>query len=364
MIRFNLVATAIVFICLAAGSGAREVSAQAQLSDYSYPMSGWLMTYNPEATGANDWAIRKLITDFLDFACYTPSYELHPLFDPALGPFISLFYHARWWESLNVLANSPPPTTGVRVLKLYSSSWIVQGRDASGQRYTVGVDICEGPFQATAYTPNNQPIELAQIQVMANVLDALFITHIHSDHVSSQLVYEMLVRGKPVICTQEIKNHALYVGAPNAATMIVPSDTSDHQLGPLTWCSFAGAQYGSFLDPAMTIPNVTDPFNVENNCYMLRLNGKDILHFGDNNDVGILGFVNQKIAAGWSPDVQFNLGQLATQIAPLYNPEVRFLTHDLEFHHFGASFLLLQEGASAPNPNRRVLVWGEHLDLP
>ncbi len=356
--------TVAMLVVLGLGWGSRPAAAQSQLSDFSYPMSGWLMTYDPNATGTN-WAVRKAITDFIDFACYVPSYELHPLFDPALGPFISLFHHARWWETLNVLSNSPPPATGVRVLKLYSSSWIVQGHDAGGNRFTFGVDVCEGPFAATAYTPNNTPVELAQVQAMANILDAYFITHIHGDHVSAQLVYEMLVRNKPVICTQEIKNHALYLNTPNAASMmIVPTDTSDHQIGPLTWTAFPGWQYGSFLDPAMTIPNLNDPFNVENNAYLFRLNGKDIIHFGDNNDVGIVPFLSQKLLAGWTPDLQFNLGQLATTLEPMYTPQLRFLTHDLEFHHFGNAFLLLQESATGPNVNRRVLVWGEHLDVP
>lgn len=362
MRKFFATATILVALTFSLGLSCGTARAQNQLSDFSYPMSGWLMTFDPESQG-NDWAIRKLITDFIDFACYTPSYELHPLFDPALGPFISLLHHARWWESINTLSNTPPPATGVRVLKLYSSSWIVQGTDAGGARFTFGVDIAEGPFGTSVSTPNNQPVEIAQIQALANILDAYFITHIHGDHVSAQLVYEMLIRNKPVICTQLIKTHALYLQTPNAASMIVPTTTSEQTIGPLTWTAFRGGQYGSFLDAAMTIPNLTDPFNVENNCYMFRLNGKEILHFGDNNDVGVIPFLQQKMTAGWTPDIQFNLGQLAVALGAMFTPQHRFLTHDLEFHHFGASFLLLQESSAGPNSNRRVLFWGEHLDI-
>ncbi len=343
-------------------SGQNAAKAQPNLVDYAYPVSGWVNVYGPEAQGS-PWAVRKALSDFLDVVMDTVDLPSHPLLHPQLGPFISKFHHARWWEAINTLANVPLPTTGVRVVKLYSSSWIVQGRDGN-DKFTFGVDVSDGPFGASIYTPNNIGVENSQISAMANMLDAYFVTHIHSDHLSARLIYEMLSRGKPVICSQEVKNEAVLLGAPNQNMLIVPTDTSTHTMGPLTWTSFQGWQFGAFLDAANTQPDLNHPFNVSNNAFLFSLNGKDIAHFGDNNDPGIINFLQTKLNEGWSPDLQMNLGQLQTTLEPMISPSLRFLSHDLEFRHFGPAFLSLQINAAGPSLMRRVLMWGEHVDLP
>lgn len=361
-IRCVLARVAAAFVLVLVCSQATPVCAQLTLEDYAYPVSGWVQTYDPHSTG-NDWDVRKAIADFLDLVMDTVDIESHPLLHPDLGPFISKFHQARWWEAINTLANVPPPVTGVRSLKLYSSSWIIQAKDGNGS-FNVGIDVCDGPFGPSTYTPFNHQVSNAQIQAMADLLDVYFITHIHGDHLSARLIYEMLLRGKPIIATQEVKNEAMLLGAPNAASITVPSGGSTHTLGPLTWTSFDGWQYGGFLDAAQTIPDVNHPFNVTNNSFLFSLNGKDIVHFGDNNDPGITSFLQTKLNQGWSPDLQMNMGQLQPTLEPMISPEQRFLSHDLEFHHFGDSFLSMEVHQSGPNIQRRVLMWGEHLDTP
>ncbi len=353
----------IIALVLAICTAGKDTQAQVNLVDYAYPVSGWVNTFGPQAQGS-PWVIRKAIGDFLDVVMDTVDLQTHPLLNPTLGPFISKFHQARWWQTINTLSNSPAPAAGVRVLKLYSSSWVIQGQDATGGKFTFGVDVCAGPFDATPYTPNNVPVSNAQIIAMANILDAYFITHIHGDHLSPRLIYEMLLLGKPIIATQEVKNEAVLLGAPHGGSIIVPTSTAVQNIGPLSWTSFQGWQYGSFLDAAQTIPNVSDPFNVTNNSFMFSLNGKDIIHFGDNNDVGIVGFLQTKLNQGWTPDLVMNLGQLQTTLAPMLSPEQTFLSHDLEFHHFGNAFLSLLVNPNGPNLSRRALIWGESVDVP
>lgn len=357
--KLSKVTTFVVLIL--ACSSAKDVQAQ-ELVDYAYPVSGWVNTYGPESD-TSAWSIRKAIGDFLDVVTDTVDMESHPLLHPALGPFISKFHQARWWETIGRIANEPLPATGVRAFKLYSSSWIIQCKNGN-RKFTFGVDICEGPFQATAYTPNNTPVLNSQIQAMANALDAYFVSHIHGDHLSSRLIYEMLLRGKPVIATQEVKNDVILFGAPNPHMVIVPDSEDAQNIGPLTYTCFQGYQYGGFLDPAQTIPDLNHPFNTSNNAFIFNLNGKDIVHFGDNNDAGIVPFLQEKMNAGWSPDLQMNLGHYHTTLAPMMNPQERFLSHDLEFHHFGNAFLSLLVNSNGPAHARRVLIWGEHIDIP
>ena len=104
--------------------------------------------------------------------------------------------------------------------------------------------------------------------------------------------------------------------------------------------------------------------NVTCNAFLFSLAGKDIIHFGDNNDSGIVSWLQSKLNQGWDIDLQFNMGHYYTALAPMISPEARFLTHELEFHHFGDSFLSLLVDQNGPNSGRRVLMWGEHYDCP
>ncbi|MFT7619139.1 MAG: hypothetical protein ACI97A_002788 [Planctomycetota bacterium] len=356
----KLIKVATIVVLILGCSGTQRTQAQ-ELVDYAYPVSGWINAYGPNSQ-SSDWVTRKSLGDFLDIVMDTVDMPSHPLLHPALGPFISKFHHARWWETINTIANEPLPATGVRAIKLYSSSWIIQCQDGDDD-FTFGIDIAEGPFGPSIYTPNNTPVQTGQVQAMANALDVYFVSHIHGDHLSARLIYEMLLRGKPVVATQEIKDDIIMFGAPNTHLVIVPDSENSQTIGPLTYTCFQGWQYGAFLDAAQTIPDPDHPFNTSNNAFIFNLNGKDIVHFGDNNDSGIVPFLQTKLNEGWSPDLQMNLGHYHTTLAPMMNPEQRFLSHDLEFHHFGNAFLSLLVNPNGPSTNRRVLIWGEYIDI-
>ncbi|MCA9002993.1 MAG: hypothetical protein KDB61_13800, partial [Planctomycetes bacterium] len=192
------------------------------LAAYSYPMSGWVRWFGPESSGAN-WQTRKVLADTLDATMWTPNIQQHPLLDPELGPFVSLYHHARVWHGIDALAHDPAPTSGVRLGKWYSSGWSLQFRQPNGHNFTVMVDFSDGPFTPSPTTPNLVSVEVLQLDALANNIDAYFITHSHIDHVSPYLVSRMLQLGKLVVAPLEVKVQALLAGYPGASAIVAPT---------------------------------------------------------------------------------------------------------------------------------------------
>ncbi len=362
--RASIVATLLALILAAPPSAPAQTggSANPPLSVFSYPMSGWMDTWGPVSQGY-DWTVRKALGDLVDLATWTPNIANHPLLDPELGPFITLLHEARVWRGITRLASNSVPANAVRLVKFYSSGWAIQAKDASGATFAIMVDFSDGPFAPGPGAPGLVPLTPPQLDALANQLDAYFISHSHIDHISPYLMYRMLLDGKLVVAPLEVKIQALLGGYPNAQNIVSPSTSAPIQFGPVTFRVFSGWQYGSFLDPARTIPDPNDPFNVQNNAYAFQVNGATIAHFGDNNDPGILTFADDLMQSGWTPDICLNLGSYYTALGTLFQPQLRFHSHDLEFHHFGNNFLLEQISQAGPNNLRRVLFWGDFMDV-
>jgi hypothetical protein len=341
-------------------------SASVPLVAYSWPLSGLLNTFGPE-TGPADWWIRRAVSDAMNFLC-TPQLQLayHPLLDPNIGPFVSLFHKVRYWNALDIIANQPMPLTGVRVIKFYSSGFVVQGRDPQNPSHVinVGFDISDGPFAPNIVAPFLVPIEMNQVEALADELDALFVSHSHADHISPYLIQQMGLRGKPVVVPQDIKNVALAQGVTWAQYLEVPQQGVTYTLGPIQFTAYEGLQYMGFLDAGATIGDPSNPFNVNNNAYLVSFAGKTIAHFGDNNDGGIVPWASQMLSQGWYPDVVFNLGLFASQLSPMFAPLARFQSHNLELTHSGNHFQGLLTPMTPPSPGDLIgLNWGESYEV-
>ena len=333
---------------------------------YAWPVSGLIDGLAGVDCQPTDWWVRKAVADAFDFL-FTPHPELlyHPLLDPNVAPFVSTVHKARYWRAIDTIRNQPAPAPGAaRVTQFYSSGHVVE---TTTMKYSV--DLCEGPFAITPMTPFANPIDPAMVTDIVDKLDIAFFTHLHADHLSWYVLQEMAVRGKYVVVTQDIKDIAVAAGAPFANMLIVPQQGVTYTfvspnpipgvpVETLTYTAYNGMQYmGPIGDP-------TNPYNVQNNGYLINVNSLSIdvtvLDLGDNNDPGVVSWVAQQIAGGYSPDIVFNLGALWSSINSLglLAPTRKYLTHAQELTHNPPNFMPLALGSSN-NPNRMVLFWGE-----
>ncbi len=310
--------------------------------------------HGPLATG-QDRAFRESIADTLDQLCGVQSNSVfNPLLDPVAAPFLAALFRIRMLEGLRRLAIDPPPTSGLKVYKLYSSCFVV--RDS---QKTVGFDFAEGPFILAGLNT----IPLTYLSDLADQLDVLFVSHVHADHLSVFLMAEMIARGKPVLAPQEVINVLLgngYLWA-GALQPAVGGVTPQSVGGISTWV-FEGRQWPGVSAGGAKLPPMPG-FAPVNNVYAMRMGGLDIVHFGDNNDVGVLPWLNSLDAIGMKPDLILMVSYLAPQIHAITQAPLTLLGHEYEFGHaVGAGFGFLTMPPQ-PDPLRRVLFWGESLHV-
>ncbi len=308
--------------------------------------------HGPLAAGP-DRAFRRDIADTLDQLCGVQSNSVfNPLLDPVNGPFLGALFRIRMLEGLRRLSIDPPPATGVKVYKLYSSCFVV--RDA---QHTVGFDFAEGPFILAGLNT----IPLTFLSDLADQLDLLLVSHVHADHLSVFLMAEMVARGKPVLAPQEIINVLLGNGY-LWATAVQPAvgGLAPQVMGGLSTWVFEGRQWPGVAAGSAKLPPMPG-FAPVNNVYALRMGGLNIVHFGDNNDVGVLPWLSSLAAMGMKPDLILMVSYLGPQIQSITQAPLTLLGHEYEFGHaVGAGFTFLSMQPQ-PDPDRRVLFWGESL---
>lgn len=337
-------------------------SNQLPLAAYAWPVSGLLDNFGPDCPQSSRW-LRKAVLDAIDYLS-TPQMSIGyiaPL-DPNVGPFISILSYARNWALLDKVANEPLPAPGdLVVVKGYSSAWAVKGSNGT----KVFFDHSDTPLHPNGWVPNlpdgitTQQLDLAAVQA-----DIAFITHLHSDHMSPYFILQMITNNKPVIVTQEIKDSAVASGAWYATYLTVPQSGVTYNFGNVSFVAYPGIQYMGFLDPANTIPDPSNPYNVQNNAFLVSIDGVTVAHFGDNNDPGIVPWVAQMAAQGWTPSVVLQIASFGAQIVSYWAPEMNFRSHYLEFMHLpGGGFHQLEETWFGPDVNDMRLFWGESLTV-
>lgn len=344
------------------------------LAVYAYPVSA-LMDACPADVGGINWDWRQAIFGAFNYL-FAPNLQTnyHPLLDPNVGTFTSFYHKLRFQHVLDILNFWPRPAPGqARVIQLYSSGYVVQTA-GSTIAYDISVDI----FNPSPMTPYLQGVDPSQLDALAGLVDCMFISHIHLDHMTPYLIQAVAQLNKPVYVTQEIKDYALGAGAIWADQLIVPQTGVTYTLSigapntgvspeTMTMTCYQGIQYMGFLDAAQTIGDPTNPYNVQDNCYLVNVTSADqstnftFGHNGDNNDPGYTAFAASSAAAGWHPDVWANLGGFSSSFLPFYGGyNARILTaHVMELHHFLGAGLGLYPAQTAPNMSQVALSWGD-----
>ncbi|MFT7617070.1 MAG: hypothetical protein ACI97A_000703 [Planctomycetota bacterium] len=292
----------------------------------------------PHAIGSH-WVNRENNAKLIDLL------STNPIWAPVLGPgnpfgwFLANLYRLRWGRTTTRLATPfVNSSKDLRLTKLYSSSWICEN-----DLFTWGTDVVESPFGTYGFAG---AVGTNEIGFMADELDMLFVTHTDSDHFSASLVTAMLMRNKPIICTSDLAALATAAGAP-ANLLIVPTtgiNTITVNNRPFTFGCYNGFQ------------RLGSPIQVQCNAYRFKTaTGRTIIHSGDVEDAGYARHISRE---NWFADFLLNAG--AAQIYFDY----RFLSHELEYTHFGSGFLLLNMPPTGPTSNKRyVLLWGESIEL-
>ncbi len=358
--RFCCVLVLVIAALLSVGSVSAQQSSPTIIQPYfyAYPLSSYIDQNGPNATEL-ERQHRISIADAMDQVFHVPmSPTYHPLASPGLGSLISEFHRHRTWIAIGRMHTKPTPAQGIRAYKFYSSGWFVEG---GGTRFCV--DYTDGPFESAPSVEHLRPVLPSQIQALARLSDAYFITHVHSDHTSLSLMTAMLDMGKTVYAPLQVRTLAMLGGVPNAQNIVVPNSTQIQTHGGLSFKVFAGMQWGAFLDaPINHVGDPYSPINAENYSYLFRLGGVTLFHGGDNNSWSILSWMQQQAVGDWSVDVALNLGFWGADLMNIMNPAQRLLSHDMEFSHRGPAFLHLNMSPTI-NLNRRVLFWGESIEI-
>lgn len=288
-------------------------------------------------------------------------------------PEIIAWYQRQFEKGLQAL-ESGPPEQGVRVVKFYSLSVVMQTKDAC---FTF--DFCEGPSTEKKHLPAEQDLNPdfrnfhptdGQRKRLANIIDAYFISHLHGDHLSYVLIDKMTAQGKPVIGPAQMKAMWKEEGAPFADKLPEFKPHVVHELGPITFRFYSGAQYMDWYDgEACTAPVYQSALHRETNCYLLRVSGLTFAHFGENQDWNIRRWAEACRDAGWDVDIITSLGMgVPPELLTLWDA-TSIAGHEYEYTHPEPNRYLCWLGDNPEEIIRTgkpwiILFWGEHLDLP
>jgi L-ascorbate metabolism protein UlaG (beta-lactamase superfamily) len=260
--------------------------------------------------------------------------------------------------------------SGVRIFQLYSSSVIVQTPET-----VFAFDLDQGPNQHLNQTPAEEGVAFrmndAQLTRLASLVDYVFVTHEHSDHVDLQLTKALLDAGKTVIVTDS--NKAMWKDLPWAEKLTVLEQTvkTPLEVGPLKVDVLRDHQWGKSSHVSGTPCNafvVTTP------------GGLTVMTKGDINcGLQLYGWLNLLKQRGQRVDVVVGsllfwrgvdtLAQWDALFSPLWLPG-----HAWEFEHRKAglpqgnctSFMQAWQATRDVSHSEKVQVlsWGEWIDVP
>lgn len=280
-----------------------------------------------------------------------------------------LAYYQRRIDQALKEAEEAKVTQGAAIWKLYSSGYLVKTPTGA-----FAFDVGEGPFKSLKGKPEDQAgfqfhWTSAMRQRLAKLIDALFLTHQHYDHLSYAVVAEVARAGKKIVAPPDLKN--IWKQQPFAAQVQTLEPDQDHAVGPLTVRTFQAVQAMNREADGSWLIKDTDP---QHYVYLVRDRaGTSFLHNGDNRGKPFLPWLKQALADGWKLHVWFRiLGWPSTVIADvetLADPIV-MPGHEWEMGHkpkyqpslLGNFYKSMVVGKAAKK-RYVVLTWGERLNV-
>jgi len=243
------------------------------------------------------------------------------------------YYLRRMNKALDEAANTRV-TSGAVIWKLYSSGVLIKTPDG-----VFAIDVVEGPFAAASTKmPETQPgytfYWTEQMRAkFASLVDVLFVTHGHFDHVCYSLIIQMAQAGKTVIVPEQIKKQ-WYETKPFADRIKVVQPDTDQAVAGFTFRTFDGVQYMSTDENGKFISTKSD---AQNNVYLIRdSRGTTFLHNGDNRGASWEDWFDKALADGWKPDIWFWIPHDSPQIYTQLEKKADFIyipVHEYELAH-------------------------------
>lgn len=160
---------------------------------------------------------------------------LHVLSAP-VEPCLNAFLNRRIARTVDQI-ESETVTSGMTLWKLYNHGFVIKTPDV-----TIGFDLHRGPFESFQ-------IETGLFDRLLQAVQALFISHAHSDHADADAIPRMVDLGRPVIVPP-----GLWEGNPLAQHLITPErhwkveNRLDLGAAPLTYRIFPGHQGTELLN--------------------------------------------------------------------------------------------------------------------
>lgn len=295
--------------------------------------------------------IRHHILRLRDFPMHQTSVDSEEVFKPTPDQKDAFNAANKQWLQLKrseffQFLRSPRPTGNeLQIAKLYSSGCVFRTKDAC-----IGIDI--------SYSEGLYDGEMKQ--ELADMLDAVFVTHAHGDHYDIELLKMVLRRGKAVVGPSTMARHLTDVTGEKILW-------SDSHLEPLRVAGVADTQAymsGQGEEPCL--------------LYLIQVGDWRLVHVGDNSNHAkeALIYPNYPIADVVMAPIFQGIVNLLTNTLAGPNPDnvqqIYLNIHENEWHHeihgrISYEYLFNWSGAlnnfSFTYPNTALLDNGEHLTL-
>lgn len=206
-------------------------------------------------------------------------------------------------EVFDFLASPRPGGNELQVIKVYSSGFILRTKNAC-----VGFDICYNYAFASA----------DRMDELADMLDAVFFTHVHNDHYDGIFAEKLLEKGKVVVLPKD------FLPGKTTANKIVWTDGREELTDIVSGVKGCAQMAAQGSDACL--------------LYYIDMDGWRIIHNGDNDDHSKCIFFESKDRA----DVIFcdlfgGFTNYMTHFMKAPNPSgistTYFTTHENEYHH-------------------------------
>ncbi|MBR1576396.1 MAG: MBL fold metallo-hydrolase [Bacteroidales bacterium] len=295
--------------------------------------------------------IRRNLLRLRDYPMHQISLDNEPDIKPTTDQKEAFTRANRQWlqhkraEFFDFLRSPRPSGDELQAVKLYSSGYVFRTREAC-----IGIDICyaEGLYDGEGR------------EELADLLDAVYVTHAHGDHYDIPLLKLMLQKGKAVVAPSTMARH---LTAESGEKYL----WEDSHLDPVP-------VHGVALTQAYMSAQGDEPCLL----YLIQIGDWRLAHVGDNSS-----HANETLIYPLYPIADVVMGPVFQGVVNLLNntkqapnpgnvEQIYFNIHENEWHHTidgRVSFQFLYTSTGALNsssfayPSCAIFDCGEHLTL-
>lgn len=209
---------------------------------------------------ADNRKIREKILGLLDYPIHVNNYDKNADVKMLQSFYSSTSEYLMRAKEQMMSFISTPGSEGLEIFKFYNMGFVIKNGDK-----TIGIDITDKQGLPEQYIIWSQE----DYSTIASALDILFLTHPHSDHYSITLLQAMLSAGKTIVLPCKMEG----LNLDKAGECVVLDKTMAE---PMEICG---------IKVLALCGNQGE--NIPCNIYLLDIDGRRIVHNGDNYDRSI-----------------------------------------------------------------------------